>query len=89
MAAQGGHHEALQNFHLFFTRPPVSPVCKFVQNYLKNLKFLDDCLWLDPPWYNKWVSLALAFNVGIYSHEPSSLFHHSVLVDLSVSRMMH
>ena len=24
-----------------------------------------------------------------YFHEPSSLFHHSVLVDLSVSMMMH
>ena len=24
-----------------------------------------------------------------FSHEPSSLFHHSVLVDLSVSTMMH
>ena len=24
-----------------------------------------------------------------FSHEPSSLFHHSVLVDLSVSMMMH
>ena len=23
------------------------------------------------------------------SHEPSSLFHHSVLVDLNVSMMMH
>ena len=26
---------------------------------------------------------------GYFSHEPSSLFHHSVLVDLSVSMMMH
>ena len=25
---------------------------------------------------------------GTFSHEPSSLFHHSVLVDLSVSMMM-
>ena len=24
-----------------------------------------------------------------FSYEPSSLFHHSVLVDLSVSMMMH
>ena len=24
-----------------------------------------------------------------FSHEPSLLFHHSVLVDLSVSMMMH
>ena len=24
-----------------------------------------------------------------FSHEPSSLFHHSVLVDLSISMMMH
>ena len=24
-----------------------------------------------------------------FEHEPSSLFHHSVLVDLSVSMMMH
>ena len=24
-----------------------------------------------------------------FSHEPSSLFHHSVLVDLGVSMMMH
>ena len=24
-----------------------------------------------------------------FSHEPSSLFHHSVLVDLNVSMMMH
>ena len=27
--------------------------------------------------------------VGIKRHEPSSLFHHSILVDLSVSMMMH
>ena len=26
---------------------------------------------------------------GIQSYEPSSLFHHSVLVDFSVSIMMH
>ena len=25
----------------------------------------------------------------VFSHEPSSLFHHSVLVDLNVSMMMH
>ena len=24
-----------------------------------------------------------------FNHEPSSLFHHSVLVDLSVSMIMH
>ena len=24
-----------------------------------------------------------------FSHEPSALFHHSVLVDLSVSMIMH
>ena len=35
------------------------------------------------------VSLALAYSVGIYSHKPSSLFHHNVLVDLSVSMMIH
>ena len=33
------------------------------------------------------------FNPGsqcwYFSHEPSSLFHHSVLVDLSVSMIMH
>ena len=39
---------------------------------------LDDCLWLDPPWLNNRFSLAMASSVGIYSHEPSSLFHHSV-----------
>ena len=26
---------------------------------------LDDCLWLDPPWFNYWFSLALARSVGI------------------------
>ena len=50
---------------------------------------LDDCLWLDPPWFNLWFSLTLAYSVGIYSHKPSSLIHHSVLVDLNVSMMMH
>ena len=26
---------------------------------------LDDRLWLDPPWFNKWFSLVLARSVGI------------------------
>ena len=35
------------------------------------------------------LSLALAYSVNIYSHEPSSsLFHHSVKVDRNVSVMM-
>ena len=34
------------------------------------------------------VSLALAYSVGIYIHEPSSLTQHSVYVDLNVSIMM-
>ena len=34
------------------------------------------------PWFNEWFSLALAYSVDIYSHEPSSLFHHIALVDL-------
>ena len=39
------------------------------------------------------VELMVFFSSGsqcwYFSHEPSSLFHHSVLVDLSVSMMMH
>ena len=38
------------------------------------------------------VELMVFFSSGsqcwYFSHEPSSLFHHSVLVDLSVSMMM-
>ena len=34
-------------------------------------------------------SSAQARSVGVYSHEPSSLFHHRVLFDLSVSVMIH
>ena len=30
----------------------------------------------------------LAYSVDIYSHEPSSLFHHSNLVDVNVSAFM-
>ena len=59
--------------------------CEALSSWLK----LDDYLWLDPPWFNLWFSLDLAHNVGIYSHGPSSLFHHSVLVDFSVFMMMH
>ena len=44
---------------------------------------LDDCLWLDPPWFSS------GSQCWYFSNEPSSLFHHSVLVDLSVSVMMH
>ena len=55
--------------------------CEALKSWLK----LDKCLWLDPPWLNKWFSLALARSVGIYS----SLFHHTVLVDLSVSMVIH
>ena len=54
---------------------------------------LDDCLWLDPPLFNHrtlaFKCVEANYSVGIYSHEPSSLFHHSVLVDLSVSMMIH
>ena len=46
-------------------------VCEALSSWLK----LDDCLWLDPPWFNQWFSLALTRSVGIYSHEPFSLFH--------------
>ena len=49
----------------------------------------DDCIWPDPRWLNKWFSLALAYSVGIYSHETSSMFLHSVLVDLRVSMMIN
>ena len=39
------------------------------------------------------VQLMVFFSSGsqcwYFGHEPSSLFHHSVLVDLSVSMMMH
>ena len=36
------------------------------------------------------VLLMVFFSSGWYfSHESSALFHHSVLVDLSVSMMMH
>ena len=38
---------------------------------------LDDCPWLDTPWFNYCFSLSLAYSVGIYSHGPSSLFHHN------------
>ena len=57
----------------------------FKNSWLK----LDDCLRLDPPWFNEWFSLAPACSADISSHGPSSLFHYSVLVDLSVSLMMH
>ena len=63
----------------------MTPRCEAFNSWLK----LDDSLCLDPPLFNQWFSLALARSVGILSHEPSSLFHHSVLLDLSVSVMMH
>ena len=31
----------------------------------------------------------LFINIWYINHEPSSLFHHSILVDLSLSMMMH
>ena len=31
--------------------------CEALKIWLK----LDDCLWLDPPWFNKWFSLVLVF----------------------------
>ena len=31
---------------------------------LRVYKFVD-CLWLDPPWFNRWFSLALARSVDI------------------------
>ena len=34
----------------------------------------DDCLWLDPPWFNKWFSLALARSVGILAMSPLHCF---------------
>ena len=27
-----------------------------------------DCLWLGPPWFGWWPYLALAYNIGTYSH---------------------
>ena len=33
--------------------------------------------------HNWWFSLALAYTVGFYSHEPTSLSHHNVLVDFN------
>ena len=35
--------------------------CEALNSWLK----LDDCLWLDPPWFNQWFSLALACSVDI------------------------
>ena len=35
------------------------------------------------------IGLRVVFKCWHFSHEPSSLFHHSVLADLSVSMMMH
>ena len=49
---------------------------------------LDDCLWLGPPWFNYWFSLALAYSVGIYCHEPSLLFHHNIQVDYFYDGML-
>ena len=34
-------------------------------------------------------ALTLADSVGIQSPKPSSVFHHSVFIDYSVSMMMH
>ena len=34
----------------------------------------DDCLWLDPPWFNLWFSLALARSVGILAMIPLHCF---------------
>ena len=34
----------------------------------------DDCLWLDPPWFNSWFSLALARSVGILTMRPLHCF---------------
>ena len=48
---------------------------------------LDDRLLVHPAWFNKWFPLALAYSDVIFSHEPSSLFHHSILNDLSVSML--
>ena len=43
--------------------------------------------------FHRCSALMVCFSSGslcwYFSHEPSSLFHHSVLVDLSVSMMMH
>ena len=39
--------------------------------------------------YNKTELLSSGSQCWYFSHEPSSLFHHSVLVDLNVSMMMH
>ena len=35
--------------------------CEALNSWLK----LDDCLWLDPPRFNYWFSIALARSVGI------------------------
>ena len=59
--------------------------CETRNSWLK----LDDCLWLDPPWFNLWFSLALARSVGILAMSPLHCFIIVVLVDLSVTMMMH
>ena len=43
---------------VYFKRIPLSDN---LHSWLK----LDDCLWLDPPWFNKCFSLALAHSVFI------------------------
>ena len=35
---------------------------------------LDDCLWLDPPWFNLWFSLALARSVVFKAMSPLHCF---------------
>ena len=44
------------------------------------------CLWLGPPWFNKWVSLTLDRSGFRFSEEYLSLFHHSDQFD-SVSSL--
>ena len=44
--------------------------CEARNSWLK----LDDCLWLDPPWFNYCFSLALVHNVGILAMSPLHCF---------------
>ena len=39
------------------------------------------CLWLGPPWFNKWFSLTLARSGFRFNQEYLSLFHHSEQFD--------
>ena len=47
------------------------------------------CLWLGPPWFNKWFSLTLARDGCRFNFDYSSLFHHSYQFDVCVFAMVH